>query len=961
MSSELYWDNLGVYAPDKRRQAVVRTAYEIVNYLRNTERRLANKNYPFKYKIQEVEILPASPAELATLMDAQEIFVDAEAKRRLYPASILDRRKMLVKWGASPPESLFAVDAHGQVKMIAMRVSKAVLSELTPADVSEDEEDFALDLLFELSKYVYDSVAGPKPVAMEIQERHRNERTITLDVLPSSPRILVRYNTYVIRREYQALWSLALRPKQYQLPLLSLMQQTRYVRWEDTDPNRNLRYRVLTDEGKAGTGQQREFVRKALGTPDFAILEGPPGSGKTTTILELILQLVPQSKRVLFVASTHVAVDNAIEKLIETKVDGVSLAEKYGVIPLRIGSKDVISEKVLQYHIDNFVDYEHKRLLGFLGKIQRRTESQEMLYEALCDRDRGREIIENMAIESANLVCGTTIGILQSKFIKEADESKAVFDYLILDEASKTTFQEFLVPALHASRWVLSGDVRQLAPYVDQVPVRENLSRLPSLHDDVGKEDKAICTDIFHAVDSRGSSGFGRLIAYPEKSDLPRRYEEQAKAVSLIVSQNPNKYRGKTIDITNATRSPATLAEKLELLGSAIVLVPEDRIASMESVLPPHLGPGRLASDTLRRRRSSFASFLKRKGLYDPNAKSAWEDEVAWRLSRLYELRDLKERQDEYLRELRLLLPYFERADSPEIDSTAPANGFPQRLPRSEFVLREIRRIERIALPSVLELLQKGYKQHEEVDEEARIPLYDGFPPPVLEQRHTLLAFQHRMHPEISEFPRRHIYSDKALNDSPDLVESRKWTCGMYTKRVVWVNVIPRKEETAKRSLRTNFNLAERNVIVSHLKRFMAWSRQHPSEEAGGDGAWKIALLSFYKGQENKLSEAMRALFKSKGHRYFHSIQDRVSVEVCTVDRFQGHEADLVFLSLVNSGNKIGFLDNPNRLNVAITRAKYQLVIVGDRRTFRASKQSTDLLRSLERFVPEGPIEFGLE
>ena len=92
-----------------------------------------------------------------------------------------------------------------------------------------------------------------------------------------------------------------------------------------------------------------------------------------------------------------------------------------------------------------------------------------------------------MALESANLVCGTTIGVLQSRFIRESNESKPAFDYLILDEASKTTFQEFLVPALHAARWILSGDVRQLAPYADQVPIRENLANLPSLNDDVGK------------------------------------------------------------------------------------------------------------------------------------------------------------------------------------------------------------------------------------------------------------------------------------------------------------------------------------------------------------------------------------------------------------------------------------------------------------------------------------------
>lgn len=60
------------------------------------------------------------------------------------------------------------------------------------------------------------------------------------------------------------------------------------------------------------------------------------------------------------------------------------------------------------------------------------------------------------------------------------------------------------------------------------------------------------------------------------------------------------------------------------------------------------------------------------------------------------------------------------------------------------------------------------------------------------------------------------------------------------------------------------------------------------------------------------------------------------------MDKFQGHEADIVFLSMVQN-KRIGFLDNPNRLNVAITRAKYQLVILGNADYFTKQTQSEDL------------------
>ena len=958
MSSELYWENLGVYAPEKFRQAVVYNAYEIVNYLKRAEKRLSHRNYNFKFKIQEILISPSDATTLTAISKSEGIFFDLDMKRNLNPGSVIDPKQMLIRLSSPLNEWFLFADVSGQAKKFGVRVQRAILSDLEPVGVSEDEEDLAIDLLFEQSNFVYDLDHKSPYSGMKILDRHRNQRTIMLEELPIGSQIVVKYNTYVIRREYQALEALALRPKRHHLPLLNLLQRTRFAKWNDVETNQNISFRVLSDKNKAGTEEQREFVRRALGTPDLAILEGPPGSGKTTTILEIVLQLVPQRKRVLLVASTHVAVDNVIEKLIETSVDGMTLMEKYGVVPLRVGSRDVISEKVLKYHIDDFVESERRRLLEFLGKLPMRTESQEMLYESLCSADRGRAVVENMALESANLVCGTTIGVLQSRFIKESDESKPAFDYLILDEASKTTFQEFSVPALHAARWILSGDIRQLAPYVDQVPIRENLANLPTLYDEIGNEDKGVCVDVFCAIDKRSDPEYGRLVVYPDNSDLPRRYDEQARAIENVLSQNEDQRRA--IALYAVSERSMTMVEKLQLMGSNIVLCSESKLKSIEEDLPPNLSANQSVSDSYERRRCAFLSHLRRTGLDSVETGKIWEDEVAWRLSRLYELRDLKERQNKYLLELRLLLPHFERvSESDYAKRNESPESFAFKLPRNDFILREIRRIERIALPSVLELLQKGYRQEEIMDEDSRIPLYDGLPANVLEQRHTLLTYQHRMHPEISSFPHENLYSDEALKDSPDIEKLRTWTCDLYAKRSVWVNVRPGPADMPRGDSRTSYNLAELKVVVTHLKRFMRWSRQHPSEEKGNEGYWSVALLSFYKGQENKLAEMMRRLFQSRGRRYFESRGDNLKVDVCTVDRFQGHEADLVFLSLVNSRYKIGFLDNPNRLNVALTRAKYQLVIVGDRRTFRDSRQTTELLRKLELVTPEGPIEFG--
>ena len=94
---------------------------------------------------------------------------------------------------------------------------------------------------------------------------------------------------------------------------------------------------------------------------------------------------------------------------------------------------------------------------------------------------------------------------------------------------------------------------------------------------------------------------------------------------------------------------------------------------------------------------------------------------------------------------------------------------------------------------------------------------------------------------------------------------------------------------------------------------------------------WTVAILSFYKPQTRLLTQLLSARrFKGRGHVYFNN-DGSIKIFVGNVDSMQGREADIVFLSMVRRGG-LGFLDNTNRINVAITRAKYQLVVVGNPR-----------------------------
>ena len=64
---------------------------------------------------------------------------------------------------------------------------------------------------------------------------------------------------------------------------------------------------------------QKEAVEFALTVNEIGLIHGPPGTGKTTTIVEIILQLVKLGKKILVVAPSNIAVDNIAEKLIDFK------------------------------------------------------------------------------------------------------------------------------------------------------------------------------------------------------------------------------------------------------------------------------------------------------------------------------------------------------------------------------------------------------------------------------------------------------------------------------------------------------------------------------------------------------------------------------------------------------------------------------------------------------------------
>ena len=257
-------------------------------------------------------------------------------------------------------------------------------------------------------------------------------------------------------------------------------------------------------------------------------------------------------------------------------------------------------------------------------------------------------------------------------------------------------------------------------------------------------------------------------------------------------------------------------------------------------------------------------------------------------------------------------------------------------MPKSVKAEGRVYGIRNIAFPSILESLSGTGMVKDRNN--APNTLNQGFDEHEKQNRHTTLTYQHRMHPDISSYPRKQFYSENrrslSLLDGNKTRKEREWSYTNYPSRACWLDIQGEVKGTA--------NEKEALAIIKRLKHFCEWA-EHQVEN------YDVAILTFYKKQETLLRGKLQKLTGQK-RTYARFAYKGVTIKLNTVDFFQGQEADLIFLSMVNT-YRDGFLDSPNRLNVAVTRARYQLVVTGFHHYYAQKSGSSDL-RALAQALP---------
>lgn len=227
---------------------------------------------------------------------------------------------------------------------------------------------------------------------------------------------------------------------------------------------------------------QQKAVEKIASACDVAFIHGPPGTGKTTTLVQSINLTVQQERQVLVCAPSNAAIDLLVDKLSEK-----------GLNVIRIGHPARVTEQTLSKTMDariaahaNYGELKalrkrmeqvrssalkFKRHFGYHEKEQRRL----LLQEARLlknDADTLEFYIINDLLQNAQVICSTLVG--SSHPMLRGRKFKTVF----IDEAAQALEPACWIPLLRANRVVFAGDHQQLPPTIKSIEAaRQGLSK----------------------------------------------------------------------------------------------------------------------------------------------------------------------------------------------------------------------------------------------------------------------------------------------------------------------------------------------------------------------------------------------------------------------------------------------------------------------------------------------------
>ncbi|XP_053208164.1 DNA-binding protein SMUBP-2-like [Panonychus citri] len=218
---------------------------------------------------------------------------------------------------------------------------------------------------------------------------------------------------------------------------------------------------------------QKEAVTFALQSKNLCIIHGPPGTGKTTTIVEVILQLVKKGRKVLVCAPSNIAIDNLVGRL--ASFDARNM--------IRLGDPARASSEMQWFTLDAVIDRSYE--MTFVNKIRneivklrnsRGRSKQDLIDNLLVNLKTQERKILKQALSNCDIVLSTLLSSSSDGPLQYLEDHENHFDVLIIHECSQATEVACWIPLTFVDKCILSGDHYQLPPTViSQTAAKEGL------------------------------------------------------------------------------------------------------------------------------------------------------------------------------------------------------------------------------------------------------------------------------------------------------------------------------------------------------------------------------------------------------------------------------------------------------------------------------------------------------
>lgn len=638
---------------------------------------------------------------------------------------------------------------------------------------------------------------------------------------------------------------------------------------------------------------QKNAVLKALYASDLCLLQGPPGTGKTTVIAELIWQhiLKDPTKKLLLTSETNLAVDNALEKLMGSRNVNEALSPYLSIIkPLRFGKSSKFEEDGKKYsveRIEKWIDEEYEEELVYENEVA----SLDNTTEEGLDNQEEDDVNNNAVQQWMSMIAKRALTYAEQnpKYIELAETYRA--SLCSPDGITKRYFKE------------------KYFKHANVIGSTCSSTGSPSFAADYARVYSSAIYDKFV-----GKEGYRQTISdIKGLIEAANNYDSSFQDTALsIIRKIMRENNVKTED------------ELRELLDN-----PTDNVRhflfnyDLRTLLRP-------------KRSKKFETILERLG-FD---------------------------SEEEFNQMKNI--YFDTVIMDEASKATPPDlVLPLCFGRKSIVIGDHRQ-----LPPMLH--EQGFKEAlyslnddkatalaNDIDRKfvdtsqfARLILN----PNVSRSIKSVFTEQYRMHPQINDAIKQFYKNDEGglscgldmtKVDSPNFADPESRYHGFYHPgfispdvHVLWVKVDEPEQRTDAKALYNEKEVEAVKRVLQYLmhsegfEEYMQYWDNNIRSEERRNLEKEIGVISFY-GQQVKYLNEVKSFARSNGMR----------VKLNTVDKFQGMERNIVIVSTVRSdkyktakgivtNNDPGFAKSPERLNVALSRARRLLIVVGNNEFF---------------------------